>query len=122
MADRSASGDGEEDSPGSWRAHERVPEQYREPADPDPFDVEPEVPEAPDPSGNDVDPELFRRFWALVALFNVALLATALGLMVAAFDGKFALGGQLLVAGLAAFAFGFHRYRTTRDRMRERNG
>jgi hypothetical protein len=123
VSDGSASSEKQgEDSPGSWRAHERVDERYREPEDPDPFDIEPEIPEAPDPSDNEVDPELSRRFWALVVLFDAALLATALGLMIAVFEGDTSLGGQLFLAGAAVFAFGVYRYRTTRARIDERNG
>jgi hypothetical protein len=121
VPDGTASDDRQDGDGGRWRAYERVDEQYREPADPD-FGVEPEIPAAPDPSENDVSPGLLRRFWALVAVFNVALLATALGLMIAVFDGKLALGGQLFLAGLVAFGFGLYRYRTARDRLEEHNG
>lgn len=120
MPDGNAPEDGD-DGDAAWRSHERVDETYREPEAPD-FGVEPEIPEAPDPSDNDVGPELFRRFWALVAVFNVALFATALGFMIAAFDGKLVLGGQLFLAGVVAFGFGLYRYRTARDSLYERNG
>ena len=122
MSDWTGAGESqEEDSPGSWREQERVDDRYREPDESQPFDVEPEVPEPPDPSENDVDPELPRRFWALVVVFNVALLAISLGLMFVAFEGAYALGGQFLVGGLAAFGFGLYRYRTTKRSLAERS-
>jgi len=96
----------------------RPPEQrYREPEE-DPFDVTPDIPEVPDPSTADVDPEVQRRFWALVAVFNVALLVTSLGVLFVVFDGAYVLGGQLLLAGLVAFGVGFYRYRSARRRVR----
>lgn len=111
--------DGEE-SPGSWREHEQVEEQYREP-DPEGSDVGPEIPTPPDPSENDVDPELARRFWALVLVFNVALLALSLGAMFLVFERDYSLGGQLLLAGAAAFAFGLYRYRTAKAYLADRS-
>ncbi len=106
----------DEDTPGDWAKHERVDEQYREP-EVKPFDVEPEVPSPSDPTGNDVDPGLARRFWALVFVFNVALLALSLGAMFVVFEGAYSLGGQLLLAGGAAFGFGLYRYWTTRENV-----
>ncbi len=103
----------EEESPGSWREHERVDEQYREP-DPEESDLGPEIPTPPDPSESSADPGLARRFWALVAVFNVALLALSLGAMFVVFEGNYSLGGQLLLAGAAALGFGLHRYRTAK--------
>lgn len=111
-----------DDSPdeGAWPEFE-VDEQYREPEDQTQFDAEPDPPEAPDPSESEVDPDLRWRFWALVVLFNVALLAAALGLLFALFEGDLALGGQLFVAGAVVFAFGLYRYRKTKARLGERN-
>jgi hypothetical protein len=108
-----------EDSPGEWRKEEEVDEPYREPEEPDASDLGPGVPEIPDPSENDVDPELSRRFWALVLVFNVALLALSLGAMFVVFEGNYELGGQLLLGGLAAFGFGLYRYRNTKARLGE---
>lgn len=106
----------EEESPGSWREHEQVDEQYREP-DLEGADVGPEIPTPPDPSENDVDPELARRFWALVLVFNVALLALSLGAMFVVFERNYSLGGQLLLAGGATFGFGVYRYRTAKAHL-----
>lgn len=108
-----------EDSPGGWRKQEQVDEQYREPAEPEFSDLGPEIPQAPDPTENDIDPELSRRFWALVALFNVALIALSVGAMVALFEGNVELGGQLFVGGLLVLGFGLYRYRTTKARIGE---
>jgi hypothetical protein len=122
VADGSSSEENpDEGSPGSWREFERVDEQYREPGEANPFDIEPEIPEAPDPTENDADPELLRRFWALVALFNVALLATALGVLFVVFEEAYVLGGQLLVAGVIVFGFGLYRYRTTKVQLAGRD-
>ncbi len=118
MLDGSPPEDGE--SPGSWREQERVDEQYREP-DAESLDIGPDVPSVPDPAENDVDPELSRRFWALVLVFNAALLATSLGAMFLVFEADYTLGGQLLVAGLAAFAFGLYRYRAAREYLDEQD-
>lgn len=111
--------DDESQSPGSWREAEAVDEQYREPDDTDRFDPGPDVPTAPDPTGNDVDPGVARRFWALVLVFNVALLAISLGLMFVVFEGSYSLGGQLFVAGIAVFGFGLYRYRTAKAYLEE---
>jgi hypothetical protein len=111
----------EEESPGSWREQEQVDEQYREP-DPESGDVGPSIPAPPDPSENDVDPGLARRFWALVLVFNAALLALSLGAMLAVFEGNYSLGGQLLLGGAAAFGFGLYRYRTAKTYLAERSG
>lgn len=110
-----------EDSPGSWREHEQVDEQYREP-DPESVDIGPPVPEAPEPSEGNIDGATARRFWALVTVFNVALLALSLGAMFVLFEGNYTLGGQLLVAGAAVFGFGLYRYRTAKAALLERSG
>jgi len=110
----------DEESPGSWREHEAVDEQYREPHFDEP-DIGPSVPTPPDPSENDVDPEIARRFWALVLVFNVALLALSLGAMFVFFEGNYSLGGQLLLAGATAFVFGLYRYRSAKAYLADRS-
>jgi hypothetical protein len=45
------------------------------------------------------------------------LLATALGILFVVFEGNYALGGRLLVAGVVVFGFGLYRYRTTKARL-----
>lgn len=69
-------------------------------------DVTPEIPDA-----SAASPALERTFWSLVAVFNVALLATALGLMLVGFEGRLRDGAALVALGLAAFALGLWRYR-----------
>lgn len=92
--------------------------RYEEPEEPD---VGPDVPKAPDTTDRvaDVDPELRGTFWALVLVFNVALLATSVGVMLAAFQGNLVRGGQFLVLGLLVFAYGWYRYRQARTRLDE---
>lgn len=68
-----------------------------------------DAPEIPD--GSDAPAGLRRRFWSLVATFNVALLAVALGVMFIGFRGRWRDGGLAVVLGLALFAFGYRRYR-----------
>lgn len=56
-------------------------------------------------------------FWALVLVFNVALFATAVGLMVLYFEGDRLLGGSLVSAGLIAWVVGLVGYRWSRRRL-----
>lgn len=67
-----------------------------------------EPPEIPD--GSDAPAGLRRKFWTLVATFNIALLAVALGVLFVAFRGRWQDGGLAVVLGLALFAFGYRRY------------
>ncbi|WP_227376537.1 DUF7322 domain-containing protein [Haladaptatus halobius] len=83
------------------------------------------VPEVNDPSENlkidapsvrdysqvDADSELQKEFWVQVLLFNVALFALSLGLMLIGFERRWTVGGGLIVVGLVAFARGYRRYR-----------
>jgi len=63
------------------------------------------------PDGENAPAELRRRFWTLVAAFNVALLAVSLGLMLVGFRGRWRYGGGAVLLGLALFAVGYRRYR-----------
>jgi hypothetical protein len=106
---------GPEGSPGDWRWLEQ--RYSTEPEEVDPDEVGPDIPEAPkapDMTEVDVDPGLQNRFWALVAVFNLALLAVSLGVMFVGFRGNWELGGQLTVGGLLLFGFGYYRYRKTK--------
>jgi len=90
-----------------------VDAKYSEPEEPDPHDLGPPIPEAPDPTETDaeIDPDTHALFWWLVVVFNVALLALSLGVMVAAFDGKWELGAQVFAGGAVLFTYGYFRYR-----------
>lgn len=117
--------DDEEYDPGQWPqpGGQVAAEQYAEPEEFDPSDLGPDVPEAPDPTEGDVDidPATHRLFWGLVVVFNAALLAVSLGLMFAGFEGRYALGGQLVLAGLVLGGYGYYRYRQFRG-SDDRNG
>lgn len=63
---------------------------------------------------SDVDPEVSRTFWRLVVVFDVALLALAVGPMFIYFRGDWQTGGRLLLLGGVAFAYGVYRYRRFR--------
>ena len=65
--------------------------------------------------GPEVSTELKVTFWSLVVLVDVALLATALGVLLVVFDGRTSLGGASLVIGLLAFAVAARRVRAHRN-------
>lgn len=64
--------------------------------------------------GEEAPPALRRAFWRLVFVFNVALLAAALGAMLIGFEGNVQQGGGLLVVGTGTFLYGLWRYRYER--------
>jgi hypothetical protein len=72
----------------------------------------PEIPEAPDfsESAANVSPDLLRAFWKLVAIFNLALFATSLGLMLIAFRGELVRGGGVFLLGAVTFVYGYVLY------------
>lgn len=76
---------------------------------PDPTGVPP-----PAPEGSAGPAELRWQFWLLVAVLNVALLATALGVLVLVFRSRPALGAGLLAVGVGASVFAWRRYRRVR--------
>lgn len=115
--DRTEGGDG--DTLGDWQALEERYNAEPEPEEFDPQELGPDIPEAPDLSEVEASSEVRYRFWALVMVFNVALLATSIGVMFIGFQGEWALGGQLTLAGLALFAFGYYRYRQTKAVLAE---
>jgi len=94
-----------------------------EPDEPDPREIGPRVriPEVPEPGSGDLDadPELFRTFWKLVVVFNLALFAASLGPMLAFFRGRVLVGGGVFLLGIGSFVYGIRRYRSFR---RERDG
>ena len=64
-------------------------------------------------------PELRNQFWLIVGALNVALLATALGLLVLALWSRPAMGVGLVAVGVAAGVFGVLRYRRVRANLSE---
>lgn len=90
--------------------------KYDEPEEPDPGDLGPPIPEAPDlaAAAEDADPRLQNLFWGLVVLFNVAILAVALGVMLIAFGVDATLGLQVLLVGFILSVYGVYRYRDAR--------
>lgn len=108
------SGDDDHD-PGLSKEPELPPEAEDFDATPDLGPTAPEVPvpEAPDSSDADAPDGLKRAFWKLVAVFNVAVFALALGPMLAYFRGDVADGVLVFAVGVAFFAYGLVRYRRT---------
>jgi len=85
---------------------------------PDVPDVE--IPEAPDPSANDVPEDLAKAFWRLVVIFNISLLALGVGPMLIFFEGNWEDGLGLLAIGVLTFGYGYYRYkRVTSDDLTE---
>jgi len=113
--------EGEADTPGDWRALEERYNAEPEPEEFDPQELGPDIPEPPDLTEVDASSEVQYRFWALVMIFNVALLTTSIGVMFIGFRGAWELGGQLTLAGLALFCFGYYRYRQSRAALAERD-
>ncbi|MFC3478626.1 DUF7322 domain-containing protein [Halobacterium litoreum] len=68
------------------------------------------------PDESDASPELQRKFWWLVLVFNFALGAASIGAMLAGFEGDLQTGGSLFAAGVVLFVYGYYKYRVyTRD-------
>lgn len=109
--------DADAGSRGNWREHEARSVRDDEPEEFDPHSLGPEIPEPPDYSEVEVEGALQVRFWSLVGVFNVALLAVSLGLMFLVFEGALELGGQLVVAGLVLSGYGYYRYRRTKRQL-----
>lgn len=63
----------------------------------------------PDPG--EVDSDVQAAFWSAVVTLNLALFATALGLMLAGFRGWYVRGGGVFLLGLAAFGYTWLKYR-----------
>lgn len=79
----------------------------------------------PDDADEVSNPEAVRLFVRLVVVFDVALLALALGPMFVFFRGERELGTQIFLAGVVAFGYGTYRYYAYRhgsDDVSERNG
>lgn len=67
------------------------------------------------PDGSDAPAGLRASFWAVVLLFNIALLLISVGPMFALILGRWRIGGVLFAVGTIAFGFGVRRVRDLRD-------
>ncbi len=85
----------------------------KSPHEPDEFDPDslgPDVPTPPEPpASSDADPAVRGLFWWLVLLANVALLAASLGILFIVFQGWWALGTQLALAGAILGLYVYYR-------------
>jgi len=68
-------------------------------------------PPGPAPPDAEPSPALKREFWVLVVVFDVAILAAGTGVLMLVFDVRPDLGWTALILGVAAFAYGYGRYR-----------
>jgi len=86
-----------------------------EPDDPfeDPGDAETQF-DLTIPDDRAVPSGLQRAFWGLVAVFNVALFAIAVGAMLVGFRGQWDFGGTVLITGVVLFGYGVYKYRRFR--------
>lgn len=96
-----------------------------EPNDPFPEYTDPERVEGADPGVAetasdivDVPEEVSRRFWSLVVVLNLGLLASALGLMLVAFRGQLLVGGLSFGLGVGTLGYGVVKYRQSRRAIR----
>jgi hypothetical protein len=78
----------------------------------------PSVPVAPKPetAETDVDPELFKTFWASVIFANLALFGLSLGAMLIGFRGNWTVGLVLVAVGTFALVRTWAYYVSFRDR------
>jgi len=98
---------------GSWPDEPDEPSPEPEEFDPDSLGPDPpevSIPDATDPD-TEVPEDLVRTFWKLVAVFNVALFALALGPMLAYFRGEIVDGLSVFLLGAGFFVYGYLRYR-----------
>jgi len=80
----------------------------------DPESVEPEIDDSLDRTDIDVDPETATLFWRLVLVFDVAMLALAVGGLLWVVEGRSELGMRVFALGLVTFGYGVYRL-WTRD-------
>ncbi|MDX1746129.1 MAG: hypothetical protein R3324_09350 [Halobacteriales archaeon] len=92
-----------------------------EPDDPFPEYTDPVKAEGIDPEAAEtaadiaeVPPAISRRFWSLVVVFNLGLLATALGLLLVVFRGEWLVGPASFGLGVGALGYGVYQYRRSR--------
>lgn len=113
-------GPGEPDEPFGDAYGEPEPEE-----NPFPEYDEPSVDEltANLPDESEVDSDLFRAFWGLVATLNLGLFAVALGLLIVGFRGQYQQGGAVALLGIAALAYAGYKYRKVRrERLEKSDG
>lgn len=67
------------------------------------------------PDGSDAPTGLRTSFWAVVLLFNIALLLLSVGPMFALMLGRWRTGGVLFAVGAITFGFGARRVRQIRN-------
>jgi len=92
--------------------------KYEEPEEPGAGDIGPSIPDTAGQAAN-APPKLRLLFWRLVVLFNVALVAVAVGVMLIAFGTDPTLGTQVLLVGLVLSVYGYYRYREAREEVGE---
>jgi hypothetical protein len=92
--------------------------------EPEEFDPDSLGPPTPTPSEADYQSDVAGLFVKLVVVFNVALLALALGPMLAYFRGQVDLGARIFLVGVVAFSYGTYEYVkfTRRETDDEREG
>lgn len=118
MSDGSKTDEAERASEAAYDESEYVDERYTEPEEPA-VDLGPDIPEPPDPEN--VDSELHTQFWALVLVFNVALMGISVGAMFAVFQNQYSFGIQLMLGGIIIFLYGVYRYRSVRESLGDQN-
>ena len=110
----------EPDLPGEDNPGERLISKYDPTID---VDDDPGEEHIPDSDEVDVPQETARLFWYLVAVFNVALMGLAVGILLIVFQNRWALGGQITIGGAVLLAYGYYRYRKhARSEAAEQNG
>ena len=78
--------------------------------EPEEFDPDSLGPPTPTPSEADYQSDVAGLFVKLVVVFNVALLALALGPMLAYFRGQVDLGSRVFLVGVVFFGYGTYKY------------
>ena len=127
-----SSGDDAADADGASGPDDGDDREWWQRSDPEPPSIGPEAPEVDipeveipgsgDPVGGDVDVDTAKGFWRLVLVFDVALLALALGPMFIYFEGDVRRGGMLVAFGVLVFAYGVARYREFRAESDDEDG
>ena len=96
------------DGPGTDRFDEPDTDRFEGAGDVNPDALRPDAPA--DPADGEVsNPEAVRLFPKLVVVFDVALIALALGPMLVVFQDRWELGVQVFAAGVLAFGYGTAR-------------